>query len=222
MGIIAKQSYFISPPVVLDGLVFYPDAGNKTSYPGSGTSWNSQIESNTGTLINSPTYSTTVGGNLYFDASLSQYVNFIGLSLGTIHSVELWFKPTITNSGRWIGASESSTYYFDINGSNITIVLGGISNTITNSTIQIGNWNHVALARNNTDYTLYVNGILIISQTEPTWNGLNFTLTNIGANQINGFYAQGYVSSVKAYNRTLLTQEIIQNYNAHKARFGLT
>ena len=221
MGIITSQAYFISPPVVTNGLIFYPDAGNKASYPGSGTSWNSQIGSNTGTLINNPTYSTAVGGNLYFDPSLNQYVNLTGISLGTVHSVELWFNPSITNSGRWIGASESTTYYFDVNGTDLTMVVGGISNTVSNSTIQIGNWNHVALTRNNTEYTVYVNGILIANQTEVAWDGLNFTLTNLGANQINGSYAQGYLSSAKAYNRVLSIEEVLQNYNAHKARFGL-
>ena len=27
------------PPIVTDGLVFYVDAANKQSYPGSGTTW---------------------------------------------------------------------------------------------------------------------------------------------------------------------------------------
>ena len=41
-------------PIVTDGLVFYVDAGNSSSYPGSGTTWSDLIGSDDATLITVP------------------------------------------------------------------------------------------------------------------------------------------------------------------------
>ena len=52
--------------VVTDGLVFYVDAGNGNSYPGSGTTWSDLVGGNDGTLTNGPTYTTSgTGGSGY-------------------------------------------------------------------------------------------------------------------------------------------------------------
>jgi len=58
------------PYIVLDGLVFYVDAGVTQSYPTSGTTWtdiNGLGPKNNGTLVNSPTYSSDGGGSILFD-----------------------------------------------------------------------------------------------------------------------------------------------------------
>lgn len=49
-------------PIVTDGLVFYVDAGNSKSYPGSGTTWYDMISGNVGTLYNGPTFDSANGG----------------------------------------------------------------------------------------------------------------------------------------------------------------
>ena len=41
------------PNIVKDGLVFYVDAANKVSYPGSGTTWSNIISGDNGTLSSS-------------------------------------------------------------------------------------------------------------------------------------------------------------------------
>ena len=56
--------------MVTDGLVLCLDAANTKSYPGSGTTWSDLIESNNGTLVNGPTYSSADGGSIVFDGCL--------------------------------------------------------------------------------------------------------------------------------------------------------
>lgn len=219
MGIRAVQAYFISPPVVTNGLVFYVNAADTISYSG-GTAWRDLIGSNTGTLINSPTFNTLVGGNLQFNG-IDEYVSFSGVSLGTVHSVEIWINPSNTNDARWIGATEYDTHYLGLNGSDLTIRVNVVTATVSNAPIQVGAWNHIVITRNDTEYSVYVNSALIASQTESLWSGYTFTLNNIGVNLPYGFYGQGFIGSVKGYNRVLSNQEVLQNYNAHKAKFGL-
>ena len=55
--------------IVTDGLVLALDAADKNSYPGSGTTWRDMSGNNiTGSLINSPTFNTSNGGNFGFVA----------------------------------------------------------------------------------------------------------------------------------------------------------
>ena len=52
-------------PIVTDGLVFYVDAGNGNSYPGSGTTWSDLSGNNNhATLINGTTFNSMVICNL--------------------------------------------------------------------------------------------------------------------------------------------------------------
>jgi|GEM_PF-179849 len=72
-GIIDKEpstdpvSSTTTSSIVEEGLVLYLDAGNRGSYPGSGTTWTDLSASgNNGTLVNSPTYKNENGGGLEF------------------------------------------------------------------------------------------------------------------------------------------------------------
>ena len=57
-----------SPRIVTDGLVLCLDAGNRRSYPGSGTSWTDMSgNGNTGTLTNGPTFNGADGGRIIHD-----------------------------------------------------------------------------------------------------------------------------------------------------------
>lgn len=63
--------------IITTNLVQHLDAGNSSSYSGSGTTW-SDLTSNgvDGTLVNSPTYSSTEGGGSFLFDSVDDYVKF--------------------------------------------------------------------------------------------------------------------------------------------------
>ena len=59
-----------SNSIVTDGLLLHLDAGNKNSYPGSGTTWTDLTGNGyNATLINSVGYTSTSGGMLTFNGS---------------------------------------------------------------------------------------------------------------------------------------------------------
>jgi hypothetical protein len=66
-----------STGIISANLVQHLDAGDSSSYSGSGSTW-SDLTSNgvDGTLINSPTYSTIEGGGSFFFDGTSEYVKF--------------------------------------------------------------------------------------------------------------------------------------------------
>ena len=56
--------------IVQSNLVMNLDAGNSSSYSGSGSVWvDLSGNGNDGTLINNPSYSNSSGGSLVFDGS---------------------------------------------------------------------------------------------------------------------------------------------------------
>lgn len=58
------------PRIITEGLVGHWDAGNPYSYPGTGTTWTDLSGiGNTGTLLNSPTFSSERGGAIAFDGT---------------------------------------------------------------------------------------------------------------------------------------------------------
>ena len=85
------------------------------------------------------------------------------------------------------------------------------------------------VSRNSQTYDLYVNGILnttytaaftaSILQTTPIIGGR----TNGGGSPtpVNADFLNGRIYTTQIYNRALSSQEILQNYNTTKTRFGL-
>jgi hypothetical protein len=88
------MSGIISSNIVTDGLVFYVDAANPSSYISGDTTTNDLILDNNGTLTNGVGFSTENNGSWTFDGT-DDYVN-IGTTLGnsfTSITVSAWVNP---------------------------------------------------------------------------------------------------------------------------------
>ena len=82
------------PNIVKDGLVFYVDAANPKSYPGSGVAWNSlQTPDNSVTLTNGPSFQSLGNGSINFDGNddigILNYDNSLSNS-PTTFSIDMW------------------------------------------------------------------------------------------------------------------------------------
>lgn len=85
-------------------------------------------------------------------------------------------------------------------------------------------WNHLIAIRSGTSLLTYLNGILIDTVTNstsvspnPSFNFQVGTGYNLGSTR----YFKGNVSNFKIYNRALTPEEVRQNYNALRGRFGV-
>ena len=58
-----------NPDIVTDNLVLCLDAGDRKSYPGTGTTWTDRSGNANGTLINGPTFNSANSGSIVFDGS---------------------------------------------------------------------------------------------------------------------------------------------------------
>ena len=101
-----------SPNISRDGLVFCLDAGNKASYPGSGTAWNELSNNMSGELVNSPTFNSQNNGFFQFVPN-----NYARIPNNTIldtqtPSVEVWIKTNTTNqNGFWFEKGTVNSQY---------------------------------------------------------------------------------------------------------------
>ncbi len=215
------------------GLVFNLDAGNTSSYSGTGNTWNDLSTNASNVTTTSTTYNSSNGGNISFDGS-SSYADFTAnIGNTNVVTVEMWVK---TNSLKTPGGA----MYFGFglydawtSGGNIGFNsaagdLYGISSTQVNYLGIVGYWKHLVFVMNSgtlTNNKIYVDGVSqSLTQLLGTFNASNATF-NAGAGRIAswrndlGWLMNIQVSNFKIYKRELTQQEITNNYNAYRAKF---
>jgi hypothetical protein len=215
-----------SPSIVMDVLVLSLDAGNFRSYPGTGnTVYDLSGSGNTSDLINGPTYLSSNLGTFVLDGT-NDYINVN--SLANILSKTAYTKiayiyiSNFTTSNNIISGGFSGEHAFWMFGTNkLNAGHNGAWNTVVGATsLSLNTWYFAAVTYNNSiGWKLYLNGREDgTSANTTTYNGNQEIV--IGAYS-SGNNFTGRISNVQVYNRALSSQEILQNYNATKKRYGL-
>jgi hypothetical protein len=207
---------------VTSGLITYLDAGENSSYPGSGTTWTDLSGAgNNFTLTNNPPW-TSAGAQSYFTMSGGYaastailpaaaytkiavfYVtgNFLNLISGGVTSTDHAFWG---NNTQFLHAGHNSAW----------------STVVSPVTTPLNQWVYGAVSFNtSTGWRLYLN------QNTPVTNSNTATFTptpavcQVGAYQAGNFLG-GRMAVSMIYNRVLSDSEITQNYNYFKSRFGI-
>jgi hypothetical protein len=219
--------------IVKSGLVLDLDAAKMDSYPKTGTAWNDiSGNKNNGTLTNGPTFNSNNGGSIVFDGS-NDYVDIPSnstIALTGDMTVCAWiyinslsgYNAIVgkTNGGNpnpydmYTNPSSGTVSFFRGNGSSYGYL-------VSNTGVTINTWQHVAITMTSTTATHYLNGQTNGSGTIST------TITDGGGALYVGSRADfvtkmnGRISNLLMYNKGLTANEITQNYNASKGRFGL-
>lgn len=232
-----------SPKAVTDGLILALDAGNRKSYPGSGTAWvDLSGNGNTGTLNNGPTFDGGNGGSIVFDG-VNDYVSIPLSSYPSLYTdpytMSIWvYIPTgVTwyNAGSGTGiftrGNFGGSFGFLRTSTNNTIqafvrINSGVANvqgptyTITRDT-----WFNMTARWSGTRIEIFANGIYHSgTDISPNTNfdGGSFLIGGgEGYGGTNGGYGAGRYTGILLYNRVLTATEILQNFNATRSRFGI-
>jgi hypothetical protein len=220
---------------VTNGLILNLDSGKSNSYSGVGnTIYDLSGFGNTGTLTNSPTFSGLNGGAIVFDG-VDDNIPFTISNFNNILSIEIWMKMKSFTAGHM----PFGFYGYDVFayqgalGFNTTIGdLYGLTSTQVTNLGLLNQWKHYIFEMRSdvvyTNNTIYVNGeIQTLSQVfgggeSFSWRNFNNGFGKIGGWLLNNAWNQPMdLGSFRIYNRALTQQEILQNYNATKSRFGL-
>ena len=230
-----------NPKIATSGLVLYLDAANTRSYPGSGLTWTDLSgNSNTGSLANGPVYSGTNNGFFTLDGT-NDYILANNTSLNSKFSSTsvshfTWVYPT--GAGMIVSELGQTTINTGWHDGNIEISSGGafsfstwhgsLANKVVSSSQSFNNWYYVGFTYNGTTLTAYINGSSIgttnFTRSAPYDNGqqTHYALFAIeSTNMGTGGYGIGRVASFSVYNRSLSADEVAQNYNALRGRFGI-
>jgi hypothetical protein len=213
----------VQSAIVTTGLVLNLDAGNTASYPGTGTTWTDLSGlNNHGTLINSPTYNSSNGGNLVFNGSTS-YIS-APLTKAASCTFSVWAKTSTAHSSNMLfnaGLNGAGPDLFFYSGYLYWNTWDGVGNPfgLIPATTTNGNWHNYAVVNNavSNNAKLYYDGVLI--GTAGYINASTNTTLYIGGTT--GTYMwNGAIATFYVYNRSLLDTEVLQNYNAAKSKFG--
>ncbi len=239
MNNVAFQIYGTHKPVL------NLDAGNTSSYPGTGTLWTDLSgNNNNGTLVNSPTFDPANGGSIVFDGT-NDYVNIINPSIlqSQNFSISVWINPSAATNvitslidfdhastlrqGWVIQSSDATTnrYYYLAywDGTNFQPSDGapGMGVQTTNFI-----WQNLTYIKNGTSVIGYLNGVQLYTATASNATvsylpNRNLAIGKVISTTVGNRSYNGKVSTTQIYNRALSATEVLQNFNATKGRFGL-
>jgi hypothetical protein len=233
---------FQAPPItsgeVTNGLLLFLDAGNTSSYSGSGTTWyDLSGNNNHGTLRanNSGSLPVFQNGSLYFNGSTS-YVSIVSSVIPNTGSftVSAWAKMPGGRYIEMINTRDASTlkgFLLTSTGSDIRAQINnpGVHQFVfsgNNSQIQNDRWHLITITVDASANVMkaYVDNNFISSNNfsagSLTGQG-NFVIGWDYAWGGGAEYFLGNVATVSVYNYALSSSDVTTNFNAVKSRFGL-
>jgi hypothetical protein len=219
-------SSYTNPIIVpTSGLTLYVDAGQSLSYSGSGNQWyDLSGNNNTGTLQNSPTYSSSNGGTLTFNGS-NQYTSFsspTNIPIGNSnYTISVWFNAASIGGNAFIGwgnfgVTSQVTALRLYSGGFIHYWWG--NDLVVPTSLSINTWYNVVARFNGTNREIWLNNVKIGNDTPSGHNVPNANNLRIASSN-GGEYFNGKISNVEIYNRAISDSEIAQIYNNLSSRF---
>ena len=224
--------------IITDNLVFHLDAGNTSSYSGSGTTWNDLSNGmsgtpNNATLTNGPTFDSGNGGSIVLDGNDDRVDAGSFFNSNDNFTFSIWLNSdTFSGTNKYtIISSHTHSAAFKLhykNGTGLMINKSWVGPNVgifSSSTLSTGTWYNLTITRQMTSYptktySLYINGSFTSSFTSsvtydryPRCIGKSFLETDS--------LWDGKIAKVFAYSTNLTASEVLQNYNATKSRFGL-
>lgn len=234
----ANSVGIISPGLITDELIFLFDAGNFESCPAVATQWRDLVNGWRSTATGTPTYSLDGGGSILYTAASNQYHTVNQIPSGTIYRLTPSNGVTIM---AWIKRSGAVTDYTGIVFERASTVSGLIFETNQRA----------GYSWNNATNTYFWNSTLTIPDAAWCYLGLSVfsdrailtrgtsTGFSVATNSVSHATAaastfligadtasaprrfNGNIAMAGLYNRGLTQDELQQNFNATRARFGI-
>ena len=149
--------------------------------------------------------------------------NATGLQITGAITIDAWVKPTAyTNLGNIVAKNGNSAYRFRLDST-----AGGLwwyvsGNAIQGGSAPLNTWSYLTVSGDSSGLYAYINGVLVAS------NAVAYAPSAVtGGNLIIGALSAGSetfigtIAAVKMYNRALSADEVKQNFNALRGRYGI-
>ena len=218
-----------------NGALLYLDAGNTASYPGTGTAWTGlSNNASNATLVGSPGF-TSAGAASYFTFSGTgaQYASTTASKFNTTYTGKtVVVAARMANSsfstgtyrclfGTSGGTRNFNTYmYFDGANFKLHYSANGVGGFSNNLSIAYTQWVVIAVTHTTGGLvSYYLNG-------QPVGTNTGVTFAQYAANggefiALGDNYWYGDINMCAVYGRTLSGDEIRQNFQSLRTRYGL-
>jgi hypothetical protein len=162
-----------------------------------------------------PVSPTRVRDNNVNSGNCSYAIVSRGGGIGPLCSFNLFVHGTSTNPDANLSGYEN---YCVVN-------IRGVNTPISPSSVNTGTWNNVVVVWDGTNCNSYFNSVGVTTVNVGTSSIQNLQLRIANASDelqdvgLHNF--EGNIGNVSIYNKSLTSQEIQQNYNASRSRFGI-
>ena len=218
-----------------NGLVLHLDAGNTSSYPGTGSTWTDLTGNGNNATLSNFTFNSANGGSIDFNSSTTQAIVAASSTIpygASARTVSMWIYTVATSWNRdqnnvfFYGTAGSSRLAFGLDMDTPYPQMqfwnyGDVDNTWTTTFQEVG-WNNICITYGtDQNIRIYENGVLVQNYFAPNpMNTSANTAISIGSEGALRVF-DGRISAVYLYNRALTATEVLQNFNALKGRYGL-
>ena len=215
-----------SPSIVTNGLVLCLDAGNRKSYPGTGTTWTDLSGAgNAATILNQGAdnagtiYSSTNGGYITFDGNDDRATST--LPALTSYTTSAWVRLRNFSGGERQLFQTANGIGLSVLSNRFMFYNGNVNSTI--QTVVSNSWYNWVMTTTNTPSNstkMFINNV-----ADGNWANYGaITAGNIALAATNTIQRvlSCDIAIFSIYNRALSAAEISQNYNALKGRYGLS
>jgi hypothetical protein len=228
-GSVYVKVLFLSnyPPTTSDAIIRYSDIIFRES---RASTWYDLIGNKNGVLQNSVCFSTDKSSILF--NGIDDYIGITDtISLGNTFTICAFIKLIANNSDtsiigtdangadNWLGINTNKIYALftqtaDVNNDSIT----------GNTTLLNNKWYHVTITINTSTVNVYLNGVQdatpkTVAFTIGSWSGL-FAIGR-RSYYVAQRYFLGNIACIQGYNRVLTVNEIRDNFQAMKSRYGI-
>jgi hypothetical protein len=207
--------------MVTDGLVLYLNAADANSYVSGSTTWYDLAGSNNGTLLNGVAYTGSNFGSLVFNGvDVDAKVLFSSYNFPTTYTKFIFFSTNDFVSRNLLSSITPVDHALYLTAGTISAGHNASYRRVQ-TPISTNQWYSTAVTydNNTNEMKLYLDGVLKSTSTAGTL--LPGGTYKIGEHSSNQSF-NGRIPVVLLYNKVLTQEEIFQNHNATKTRFGLT
>jgi hypothetical protein len=218
------------PGIVTSGLTVNLDAGFVPSFPRKGSTWYNLSSNSYNGTVTGGTFSTEASGVFTFNGHNPATIpSSLFSTYSSNFTVSLWINSSAGGYVIGWGNGGASPYYqwmLYIQTQLWFAYYNGANSFLSGSTIvPLSTWTQITATVNTSGQIgLYVN------TTGSTSNGTitpikirtdyNRTITGYPIDSLDAYY-NGKMACIHIYNRILSADEIAQNYNAMRSRFGV-
>ena len=224
------QNYY-QGDIVTSGLIKALDFSNPVCYEKNDTSGLDLTNTGGFDLLNSPTPINTHGGGISFGED-NEFLVLDDLTATNYVTVECWYTRHGDSSSEDIIFNKESCWELKDDGGVLQWALYATNKSwfwqSTGATINVGETAHLALSYDGNQVKFHKNGVLVqtyaypsggllanTSSCYPKLNSRNCTRLSVQAAGNHDFY------QFRIYDRALLDSEVLQNFRAHRNRFGI-